>query len=306
MAARLEIPLSINPRELIRGLRVSEDAVQGLGRSLDGVADEGEKIERAFGDIGRTARSDLGQAEAAADGLERELSLVEDEAGQSAKEFGAAFRGDPVEALEEVQAYIAEITAKWLPGFAGAILTIAGGAVFGVLLTQVEKWREKQAEVNRVADDLLALHREETGQLDAIENQYGDVIKAQLLRNFYEGLGVDETTELFDALGRAGISQQQLNDLIVGGQLRGVQDVLAIVRQTNVPVQDQYNVAKSIYDTVKGTAAAYSAVSGVINNEVGWALDAMRAKIKSMPPLVVRAQLGNIAGVTGQGGLTID
>jgi len=178
MARGIQIAFTLNPREFLRGLKrietdlddvkdalddvedAGDDALDGLDtrkaeRGLDRVERATDDVEDAFGKLGRGAKADLAKIDRAAQDTEREVGDIEEEANQSAKEFGASFRGDPVEALEEVQSYLSEIVAVKLPGFAGAAATIAGGAVLGLVVAGVEKWREQQERIAEYANDYL-------------------------------------------------------------------------------------------------------------------------------------------------------
>ena len=77
--------------------------IERAADALDDVADEAGDAEKAFGDLARGARTDLGKVGDSADRAERDVDDLSDEVGNSAREFGSAFRGDPIEALEEVR-----------------------------------------------------------------------------------------------------------------------------------------------------------------------------------------------------------
>lgn len=145
-----------------------ESEAQDAAREVDRVADEAKDAESAFSRLGRSASADMDKVRRSTDDVEDELGDVETEANQSAKEFGASFRGDPLEALEEVQAYLSEIIAVKMPGFAGAAATAAGGAGVGAILFAYEQWKERQEEIAQRAQDFLGIYREAAGAVNDI------------------------------------------------------------------------------------------------------------------------------------------
>lgn len=153
----LVIPLSLDPRQWITGIKTVERTLEDTEDSLEDVEDAGRDLGRKLEDAFDDAARGLKDVDRQADRTEDSIGDIEEEAGQSAKEFGAAFRGDPVEALEEVQSYLAEIISVKLPGFAGALATVAGGAAVGALLSFYEKWKERQDEINDKATDYLGI-----------------------------------------------------------------------------------------------------------------------------------------------------
>lgn len=125
-----------------------ETAAQQAGAEVESELKDGAKdAEKAFSGLGSKAKSEMRTVENAADKAGDEVGEIEDEAAQSAKEFGASFRGDPVEALEEVQALTSELANKLIPGVGGAVLSIAGGIAFGALISFYERWKEEQERV---------------------------------------------------------------------------------------------------------------------------------------------------------------
>lgn len=174
MASRgIEIPLTLNPAQLIRGLRVTEtgfddlaDKVDELGRAgdqaadkledladdgrrdMDRLADEVDDTEQAFRDFARGADASMDKVRRSADSAERGVDDLTDEVGDSAREFGSAFRGDPVEALEEVQSLASELATRFIPGIGGAVLSVAGGVAFSALIGFYERWKEEQEAIN--------------------------------------------------------------------------------------------------------------------------------------------------------------
>lgn len=171
MARGIVIPFTADVRQLLRGMRLTEDAFDDLAKEIDDVGDEAGDAEAAFGRLGRSARSDLGRVERAADDVADELGDVENEANQSAKEFGSSFRGDPLEALEEVQSYLAEIVSTKLPGFAGAAAAAAGGAGVGAILFAYEKWKERQEEILERAQEFLSIYRDAGGAISDVTDE---------------------------------------------------------------------------------------------------------------------------------------
>ncbi len=231
MARKIEIPLSVNPRDLVRGLKVSERAFDDLEDSIEDVTREGDDLSDEFRDLARSADRAGDKMERSFDGVDRELGDIEDEANQSAKEFGSAFRGDPVEALEEVQSYLAEIISVKLPGFAGAAAAVAGGAALGAVVAAVEKWRERQEEINQPARDYLDVINENRAGVEGIT----DALLAQKVLE-------EASVEQYQILAELAAGRQQTVEEYVRRTLSGEQNTteqLAQVEARRAEIADE-------------------------------------------------------------------
>jgi hypothetical protein len=279
MGRGIQVPFTLNPREFISGLRTVEtglegltaeladlerksndalggigdgadDAARGLGRVDDAAREAAARVdrdldraaddaERAFSRFGRSASADMDKVGRAARDVDDDLALVEDEANQSAKEFGAAFRGDPVEALEEVQSYLSEIVAQKLPGFAGAMATIAGGAVLGLVIAGVEKWREKQEEIRQLATDYLTVIRDEIDPgLRALGDAYGDLIDKQLTLAVLEEASAAQWADLALLASARGDTVEEYVRKTLTGEVT-TQEQLATIESRRAKVADE-------------------------------------------------------------------
>ena len=219
----ISIPLTLNPAALIRGIRLTETAFDDLADAVgdvtdagddaadalddladtrrdvdkvtdavDAMADEADDAEKAFGDLARGARADMGKVGNAADNAERDVDELTDEVGNSAREFGSAFRGDPIEALEEVQSLTSELASRFIPGIGGAVLAVTGGLVFSALIGFYERWKEEQEAINERVRGFRDKVLDSLGVLD------GAVIKEALT----------------DRLDEAGVSASQLEEIL--------------------------------------------------------------------------------------------
>lgn len=231
MARALEIPLSINPTKLIRGLRVTEDHLEDVTDAVEDIGDEADKTEDAFRDLSRSAQRDFDRVERAAKDAEDDVSDVADEAADSAKEFGSAFRGDPVEALEEIQSLIAEVVRSTVKGFGGIALSLAGGVAFSALISFYEKWREEQeARLEQVRE-----------WRDAVIDAFGVLDKETFSEAFTEAL--DEagvTAQEFEALLEALPENLRvgLRQAIQSGDLNALETVLGDIETGAENIRD--------------------------------------------------------------------
>lgn len=289
----LVVPLTLNPRAWIDGIRVVDRSLERLEDSFDDVEDAGDRLERALADNLRDTEQDLRDAARAGQKLEdafrdiarssgremgkveRDLDDVESEANQSAKEFGASFRGDPLEALEEVQAYLSEIIAVKLPGFAGAAATIAGGAALGAVVAGIEAWREKQERISQLATDYLTKIRETPGALSEITSQLGvqkvleeataeqfrDISKAAAERN----LTVEDYVSRI--LSGEITTQDQLNS-IVAERIRIQQSIEAYQLSGTEQQKAQIPLLQQQYARLGDQERALRNIGGYLNENV--------------------------------------
>lgn len=132
-----------------------EAAATAAGAEVESEIKDGSKdAEKALGKLGASAKSDMAKVEKSSKKAADEVDEVGQEATSSAREFGSSFRGDPIEALEEVQSLGAEIAAQTIPGIGGAAVAIAGGLVFGFITSQFERLREEAEELREKVVEL--------------------------------------------------------------------------------------------------------------------------------------------------------
>ena len=275
MARGIVIPLSANPRDLIRGLRISEDAVEDLAKEFDKVERSADDVSDEFRDLGRNADRSFDKARRSADRLEDSLSDVEDEANQSAKEFGSSFRGDPVEALEEVQSYIAEIVSIRLPGLVGALAGIAGGAALGLIVTQIDKWREAQEQIKQQAVDLYNQYVENGRVMD--ENW-----KKEQLNAYWAEQSIDKRNKIFDLLEQAGISQDKLNELLSDGELT-MKELSQATRDTGRESKGLNPIYLRLISETEDLANVWGRLNGVVLKDTQDQLRAIREDVMAIP-----------------------
>jgi hypothetical protein len=251
----LTIPLSLDPRDWISGVRVVERSLGDMGDDLGDVEDAGDtlgrKLKESFGDIEQAAddaadkvereltdamrdgaeegdklersfddnfRDIARESDRQFDKVEADIGEVEEEAANSAKEFGASFRGDPVEALEEVQGYLSEIVTSKLPGMAGAIAAIGGGAVLGLVVAGVEQWREKQERIREYADTYMQVITDGVdGPLQRWNQGYDDLIDKQLAMAVLEEASAAQMADIaLLAAARGETVEQYVNNVLTG------------------------------------------------------------------------------------------
>lgn len=187
-------------RSIGKDLDDTTDALDDIRRAGDRAAeaveddltDAADDAEDAFGDLARSARRDLGRVGDAADSAERDVDDLTDEAANSAREFGSAFRGDPVEALEEVQSLASELATRFVPGIGGAVLAVTGGVAFSALIGFYERWKEEQEAINERV----------RGYRDTVLDAFGVLEKSTVADAFT------------DALDRAGIDAAEFEAIM--------------------------------------------------------------------------------------------
>ncbi len=155
----LTIPLSLDPREWLRGIKVVERSLEGMEDDLDEVERAGDKLERALEDNFKdAARAAERAGRDMDDGLQKGFSqtgfgVVAAEAGDEfVQSFGEAVRaGDPSEAIYETVTNAAQIAGAAFPG-AGTIIGLGISAVAGM----IKGIQEREAEVRAAIADLVA------------------------------------------------------------------------------------------------------------------------------------------------------
>ena len=218
MATRgIEIPLSINPSKLIRGLRITEQQVDDLADAVENIGDEAGQVEDAFGDLSRGARRDFDRTGRAAKDAEDDVDDLADEAADSAREFGSAFRGDPVEALEEVQSLVSNIVTKAVPGIGGAVLAVTGGAAFSALIAFYDRWREEQEARRQQVIDWRDTVLDAFGVVEKAE--FGQIIKDAFDEAGIAGDTLEEQIKLLPEGLRVAFRQA-----VQSGDLEGLKD----------------------------------------------------------------------------------
>ena len=246
-----------------------------------------------FRDLGRNADRSFDKARRSADRLEDSLSDVEDEANQSAKEFGASFRGDPVEALEEVQSYIAELVSIRLPGLVGALAGIAGGAALGLIVSQIDKWRERQEEIKQQASDLLNTYRDfESPILDARAGMR-KLVEETKLNEFWSELTTEEYVKLLGTLQRLGIDQDQLNRLIADGT-DGTYEWGKRIRDAGGGYDGMYQDLLFIDRLTEDQAQAWRGVGRAVEADARYQVQRLADDIRNLPAVDLQISQGTL------------
>lgn len=216
-----------------------ETAAQKAGAEVESELKDGAKdAEKAFSGLGSKAKAEMRTVGDAADRAGAEVGEIEDEAAQSAKEFGASFRGDPAEALEEVQALTSELANKLIPGVGGAVLSIAGGVAFGALLNFYEKWREEQ---ERRTEEIREW-RDAT--LDAFEDAADGLAREDVLGGFK------------DQLDEAGVS---VTDFLGAAEEAGPEIEQAFARAFRTGAPEDFAAAQDLVNR------SYSNLAGLVS-----------------------------------------
>ena len=295
MSKGLTIPLSLDPRDWIQGIKVVERSLDGMEDDLDDVEDAsvimGRKLEDAFDDA-RRAADKTGRS---VNDAERDVDGLTDEVSDSAKEFGSAFRGDPVEALEEVQSLASELATRFIPGIGGAVLAITGGAAFSALIGFYERWKEEQ-EARRqqviewrdtVLDAFGVVEQAEFGQIikDAFDEAgiAGDTLEEQLkllpeeLRvAFRKAVQSGDLEGLKDVLDEIGVNADAIREKVAQGL-----PVTSPIEQAFLDIDGVLGDVTTNLDTAIDGAQSWARILG---NDVTAAAPGGRRCRWTMPP----------------------
>ncbi len=209
--ASLELDVLMNTRDVQRGAKDVDKALDGVSDSLDDVARDGEqagdKLERSFRDAAdaakresRTIESDVQRNvnrgfDRASEGAEN----FKDEAKQNAAEVAASFDGSAESIADGFQGLAATAFSGFGPAGIAAGVTAAAGIG---LVTQALTTAQEQADElkQRLADAYRSAAEEGRNYLDEAEiiAAANDIIFDKTLREEYQrdarAIGIDSTT----------------------------------------------------------------------------------------------------------------
>lgn len=259
MAGGLVIPLSLNPREWLRGIRVVERSLQDVEGDLGDVEDAGDRLERAlkdnFDDIGRSTSEGIKGAEKQAGRAAGAL------AGEIVDEFvenwGEAVRsGDYAGAVRETLSQLGQIGGA-VGGPAGALI---GGALALGLTTAFDN---ALAADTRVRESLSNI-------LDSVAGSgelKGREAYAAFRRGFTDAANIDE--QLVEATGTADIAEAYRAITEVAQQTGLAVDTVAQAYLGQSEAIDQVTAAQGLLDSqVAGMAGTVDQVTGAYGEQL--------------------------------------
>ena len=209
--ASLELDVLMNTRDVQRGAKDVDKALDGVSDSLDDVARDGEqagdKLERSFRDAADAAKRESRTIESDVQrnvnrGFDRASAGAEnfkDEAKQNAAEVAASFDGSAESIADGVQGLAATAFSGFGPAGIAAGVTAAAGIG---LVTQALTTAQEQADElkQRLADAYRSAAEEGRNDLDEAEiiAAANDIIFDKTLREEYQrdarAIGIDSTT----------------------------------------------------------------------------------------------------------------
>ena len=170
-----------------------------------------------------------------------------------------------------------------LPGFAGAVATIAGGAAIGLIVAGVEKWRERQERINEIATEYLTIIQDATdGPLSATNRAYDDLIDKQLVLKSLEELSAAQMADIaLLAAARGETVEQYVTGTLTGEvstqeQLQGIEqarwriaeETLRITREGTEAEKAQLPILKEQDASLQAQGEALRRQGGIINENV--------------------------------------
>ena len=261
----LTIPLSLDPREWVRGIKVVERSLESMEDELDEVERAGDKLERALEDNFKDAARDAERAgRDMNDGLERGLdadsgnlktaagSLAGEVVDEFVENWGEAVRsGDYAGAVRETLSQLGQIGGA-IGGPAGAAI---GGAAALALTVGFDKFMdtEGKARVKETTDSLFSdvegaeLSGAEAGAAFA----RGYVEAVSIPGQVQAALGLDSAAEAGAAVMRiaqeTGLAYETVQQVIIGNE-----DALAEVEGQQAAVTEEANRAYKEHLRMKG------------------------------------------------------
>lgn len=248
MAGGLVIPLSLNPREWISGIRVVERSLEGMEDDLEEVEDVGDRLERAlkdnFDDIARDADR---AGRDVADNFDGKAGRVGDIGGEIADEFtenfGEAIRGGDPAGL------VLETFTSLGPALGG--LGIGAAVVAGMVKSFVDAAAEQRARVTEASKALFlsAAEAEEQGKITQRAFVNGVISEAQAMESLIEATGAEDLHGAMQVIAEdaaaAGVEVETVALAYLGNRdaVRELRDAQA---ETNTELDAQAGKTKTV------------------------------------------------------------
>lgn len=280
----IKIDFISNVRDLLRGTKNVEDALDDVADSLDDVVRDGDqslgRLEKSFRDVAREARDtgkdiEKGIGDSTRDGAKKAkvgLDDVKDEARQSGAEAAASFSGEFTDGLDFAQ----EVTANLGPaGIAGGLLI---GAVGAVATAAVEAWNEK---IQGIKDATASMWQEAAAAGQEFLAQ--DAINAEASRINWDS-AYDEQRR---AAEEAGVSRLDLAIALASGEGEVYDRVHRQILQARE--EERQAAVDSITASTDGNVALQDAVA-TTNSELARTVSVLEEKAKATDENKRRAQ----------------
>ena len=270
----IEIPLSINPAKLIRGLRITERGFDDLQDEITDVSQAGDRMERdledAFRDTARNAdRYGRDTGRNFTDGVEDGQSTV----GQVGAEFGEEFTqswgeairgGNPGEAISETITNSGQLLSVLGP--AGAIAGLGIAAAGGFITNFITSAREDSERLTEVAGAFFdGLESGEGSFLERGREAYRAFVRGYteesaigdtLAANLDVGSALEAWEEIARIAGETGLDATTVTEAILG-QAGAQREVKAAVDENNEAQDRTLDLLGQSFDKLDGSRQQY-------------------------------------------------
>lgn len=295
MSKGLQIPLSLNPRDWTRGLKIVSNDLDDLRRDLDRVEDAaddtGEGIEDAFTEAGRKAKKvmddmaddarrsgrqvgdniDAGIDEGVDRGAIGEVGA--ETAGEFVESWGEAIRsGDPASAVTETITNAAQIGGA--AGPVGAAIGLGVAAAGGLAMGWYQKMKEQQQNItDSVTVTFDAVNEAElAGGKAAQAFARGFVNQEDAMESLQTALGAEtwgEAVSTIDDMAQdTGIKVETITSALLGNS-----DALDAIRagweDIEDPTQVQEDAVNRILSTGQARATQLAEQNGLMDTQAG-------------------------------------
>jgi len=227
--------------QLDKPLADAKDEGDRLERTFKQLADAAKDTEKAGKNAGDGMRDGMKKADDATGKLADGVGDIKDEADQAAREFGASFSGDPVDALDSLR----DIAANALGGFGplGLAAGVALAAGLGFAQTKLEEIAEKANSM-----------REEAASLAVEMITADDAERVESLKERFDELATSivDTKEWYEVWQDQAVTGIE----VIAAAAQGSGEVVAQFMSafdTTDPIERQQALADSL-DVLKGRA----------------------------------------------------
>lgn len=191
MAGGIVIPLSADPRKLIRGLKLSQDEFESLQDELRDVERAGDRMEDALEDNFRdTARAAERYGRDTADEFGNETSKIGGIGAEVADEFSENF-GEAIRSGNPADLVLETFTSL---GPALGALGLGAAVVAGIVKEVVESGAEAKARIQEATKELFlsAAEAEEQGKITQRAFVNGIISEAQATASLIAATGAED------------------------------------------------------------------------------------------------------------------
>ena len=208
MAAGVRLDLTTDTRDIQKGFKTVEDALEDVADSLDDVAKDGEasteRLEKSWSELARETKAEAKEMArdvgGSYDKMERggkdATKEMATEGGMQAEQLASSFDGSAESIVDGFQGAAASMFQGFGP--AGAAAGIAAAAGIGLITAEFQKAQEEAEETAAATDEMVASMLEsgstfvtEQAKLNALEAFLGDAEARKKAEEFADKIGVD-------------------------------------------------------------------------------------------------------------------